>query len=66
MFEGLTQIQEDYNAFEYQSDLLEDHMERRKFAFNAMEQVIDWQAHIKEYPPDIPNFGSMRFKRIKI
>ena len=26
LFKGLTQIQEDYNDFEHQSDLLEDHM----------------------------------------
>ena len=43
MFEGLNEIQETYNSFERQSDLLYDHNQRRKEAVKAYDNLVNWK-----------------------
>ena len=66
LFEGLNEIQETYNAFEHQYDLLYDHNQRRKEETKAYDNLVDWKRYIKDKPKDVPILDNIKLRRIKI
>ena len=65
-FEGLNEIQETYNAFENQYDLLYDHNQRRKEESKAYDNLVDWKRYMKERPEYVPILDKIKLRRIKI
>ena len=66
LFEGLNEIQETYNAFEHQSDLLYDHNQRRKYATKDYDNMVDWKRYIKDRPKYVPILDKIKLRRINI
>ena len=66
LFEGLNYIQETYNSFEHQFDLLYDHNKTRKHATKYYDDMVDWTRYIKDKPEDVPILDKIKLRRIKI
>ena len=66
LFEGLSEMQETYNAFEFQSDLLYDHNQRRNEAIRSYDTLVDWKKYIIDRPDDVPLLDKIKLKRINI
>ena len=48
LYTGFDEMQELYNSFQLQSDILQDHHTRRTATIKAFEDVIGWKTHIRE------------------
>ena len=59
-------MQETYNSFKRQSDLLYDHNKKRNEARKSYDTLVDQQKHIRDRPDDMPVLDKIKLKRIKI
>ena len=66
LFKIFNEIQELYNAFEHQYDVLHDHNRRKKEATRAYDNLIDWQKYIKDRPYDFPVLEKIKLKKIEV
>ena len=66
LFEGLNEMKETNNSFEWQSNLIYDHNQRRKEATKAYDNLVDWKRYIKERPEDVTILDKIKLRRIKI
>ena len=66
LFEGLNEMQEIYNAFELQYDLLQDYNLRSNQATRAYDTLVDWKNYIKDRHDDLPILYKGNLKRIQV
>ena len=59
-------MQELYNTFESQSDILQDHNTHRRATSKAFNNVLDWKKHIKDRPHDFPFMDKLHTKKTKV
>ena len=66
LFKGLSEMQETYNSFERQSDLLYDHNQKRNEETRAYDTLVDWHKYIRDRSHDLPVLDKIKLKRFKI
>ena len=66
MFEGFNEVQETYNAFKHQYDILHDHNKRRNEATRDFDNLVDWKRYIKDIPADLLVLEKGKIKRIQV
>ena len=59
-------MQDWYNSFEYQSDVLNDHNTWRREATKAYDNVLEWKKHIKDKLDDMPIFDNLKLKKTEV
>ena len=59
-------MQEMYNSFENQSDVLNENHKRRQEAIKAYDSIIDWQKYIKDRPKDLPILDKLKLMKIEV
>ena len=63
IYRGFNEIQELYNTFDSQSEILQDHNTRRRETTKAFDNVLDWQKHIKDKPHDLPIMDKLQTRK---
>ena len=66
LYKGFNKIQELYNTFECQYDILQDHNTHRRVASNAFDNVLDWKKNIKQRLHDFPLVNKLQNKKTKV
>ena len=66
LFEGLNEMKETNNSFEWQSNLIYDHNQRRKEAMKSYDNLVEWKRYIKGRPKNVPILDKIKIRRIKI
>ena len=54
LYKGFNEMQELYNSFEHQSEVLHEHHKRRQEETKAYDHIIEWHKYIKDRPKDLP------------
>ena len=65
-FQGLNELQDDFNNFEHPSYLLYYHVSKIKMDDSNYEQLWECKKHLNNVPRDLPHLESMKLMRVRI
>ena len=66
LYKGFNEMQELYNSFEHQLEVLHEHHKKRQEATKAYDHVIEWKKYIKDRPKDLPILDKLKLKKIQV
>ena len=66
LYSCFDEMQGPYEKFIKHSKTIEDHHHRMRVAFNALEQVRDWQKDIKEIPDGVGILDKLELKKTEV
>ena len=66
LYKGFNEMQELYNSFEHQLEVLHEHHKRIQEATKAYDHIIEWQNYIKDRSEDLPILDKLKLKKIEL
>ena len=66
LYTSFDEMQGLYDKFRKNFETVEDHHDRIRKAYTALQQVTSWKKHIKERPNDLPILDKLQPKTIEV